>query len=131
MTRSTRAGRLETQVLDELWRLGEASVVQIHEALAERRRIAPTTVATILRRMEDKGLVSHRSDARRFLYRPTVDRRELRRSMIGELVDQLFGGSHAELMTHLVAEGEIDHRQLERLRKLVAEQKSKRRGLGS
>lgn len=127
MTPTYRVGRLELSVLEELWARGEASVVDVHRGVAAHRRLAPTTVSTILRRLEEKGLVEHRTEERRFLYRSLVARRELRRNMIGELVDQLFGGSTAELMSHLVEEGEVDKSQLERLRKLVERSPSKRR----
>jgi predicted transcriptional regulator len=124
-------GRLESLVLDELWARGEATVVQVHAALSRRRRVAPTTVSTILRRLEEKGIVTHRTEERRFVFRPLVQRRDLRRRMIGDLVDQLFGGSTAELMSHLVEDGEVDRGQLERLRRLVSERAPrarKRRG---
>jgi predicted transcriptional regulator len=131
MTRPNRVGKLELLVLEHLWQHGEASVVQVHRDVAKRRRIAPTTVSTILRRLEDKGLVAHRAEDRRFLFRPLVERRDLRRSMVGDLVDQLFGGSTSELLSHLVDEGKIDPAALERLRKVIAArkgEKGRRRG---
>ncbi len=121
-----KVGKLEHRILEQLWRLGEATVVDIHAALASRRSVAPTTVSTILRRLEDKGLVTHRTEARRFVFRACVERRELRRSMIGDLVDQLFGGSTAALMSHLLEEGDIDARELERLRRSIGNAASRR-----
>jgi predicted transcriptional regulator len=100
-------------------------------AAGARASVAPTTVSTILRRLEDKGLVAHRAEDRRFLFRPLVERRDLRRSMVGDLVDQLFGGSTSELLSHLVDEGKIDPAALERLRKVIAArkgEKGRRRG---
>ena len=125
MAHPTRVGKLELLVLEQLWHHGEATVVQVHEALSRDRRVAPTTVSTILRRMEEKGFVTHRTEERRFLYRPLFERNELRQSMVGDLVEQLFGGSTAELMSHLVDEGQLDRKQLDRLRKLVDAKKTK------
>lgn len=131
MARPTRVGKLELLVLEQLWQRGEASVVQVHEDLSKRRRLAPTTVSTMLRRMESKGLVAHRTEERRFLYRPLVERRALRGSMVGELVDQLFGGNANELVSHLVEEGKIDPKQLERLRQAISARRAKGESRGS
>ncbi len=128
MSKSTRIGNLELTILDELWRRGEATVVEIHEALRPTHGFAPTTVSTMLRRMEEKQLVDHRTEQRRFVYRPLVERQELRRSMVGDLVSQLFGGNPEELLCHLVEEGGVDSSQIDRLRELVvAKQRGARR----
>ena len=81
--------------------------------------LAPTTIATMLRKMEDKGVVSHRSEGRQFVYRPTVTQAEVRESMVGELVQRLFGGDARALVAHLVSEHEIDGADLAELRKRV------------
>jgi BlaI family penicillinase repressor len=66
--------------------------------------------------MEDKGVVAHRSEGRTFVYRPTVSEDQVRRSMVGELVERLFGGDPRALVAHLVSENEIDPRELRELR---------------
>jgi BlaI family transcriptional regulator, penicillinase repressor len=75
----------------------------------------------MLAKMERKGVVSHRAEGRRFLYRPTVSEAEVRRSMLGELTDRLFDGSVAALVSHLIQEHDIDAAELDQLRRLVAE----------
>ena len=61
--------------------------------------------------------VAHRSEGRQFVYRPTVSREEVRQSMVGELVERLFGGDARALVAHLVSEHEIDGADLAELRK--------------
>ena len=94
-----------------LWQRDEAAVADVHEALLDERGLAPTTIATMLKKMEDKGVVAHRSEGRRFLYRPTVSEGAVRRSMVGELTERLFLGDAAALVSHLLAEHEIDPRR--------------------
>jgi BlaI family transcriptional regulator, penicillinase repressor len=100
-----------------LWERGEASAAAVHEALREERGLAPTTIATMLRKMEDKGVVAHRAEGRQFVYRPTVSEDQVRRSMVGEIVERLFGGDPKALVAHLVSEHEIEAGELRELRR--------------
>ena len=103
-----------------LWSNGEATTGAVHEALFPERGLAPTTIATMLRKMEDKGVVEHRVEGRQFVYRPTVSEMEVRSSMVGELLDRLFAGDPAALVSHLVADHSMDESELAELRALLA-----------
>src|SRR5512139_1060070 len=109
-------GDLQHAIMTVLWQREEATVADVHAALRPSRRLAPTTIATMLRKMEDKGVVAHRADGRQFVYRPTVTEAQVRRSMVGELVERLFDGDPGALVAHLVSEHEIDAAELADLR---------------
>ncbi len=109
-------GELQHAIMAVLWERGEATSAEVHEALAARG-LAFTTIATMLRKMEDKGVVAHRAEGRQFVYRPTVSEDQVRRSMVGQLVERLFGGDPKALVAHLVSEQEIDADELEQLRR--------------
>ena len=119
MKRSHSLGDLQLAIMRILWRRSEATVAEVHAFLKEERGLAPTTVATMLVKMEKKGVVDHRTDGRKFVYRATVTEGEVRQSMVGELTDRLFAGNPTALVTHLMAEHEIDETELEQLRKLI------------
>ena len=87
----------------------------------DQRGLAPTTIATMLRKMEDKGVLTHRPEGRQFVYRPAVSEDQVRRSMVGELVARLFEGDPRALVAHLVSEHEIDPAELRELRRRVGE----------
>ena len=110
-------GDLQHAIMAVLWERGEATGAEVHEALHEDRGLAPTTIATMLRKMEDKGVVAHRAEGRQFVYRPTVSEDLVRRSMVGELVERLFGGDPKALVAHLVSEHEIEPGELPELRR--------------
>jgi BlaI family penicillinase repressor len=112
-------GDLQHAIMTVLWERGEATAAEVHEALREERGLAPTTIATMLRKMEDKGVVAHRAEGRQFVYRPTVSEDLVRRSMVGELVERLFGGDPKALVAHLVSEHEIAPDELADLRRRV------------
>ncbi len=121
MTDKHRLGDLQLAIMRQLWRRGEASVAEVHGDLEEARGLAPTTIATMLNKMETKGVVTHRSEGRRYLYRPTVTEAAVRRTMVGELTDRLFRGEVTALVSHLLAEHEIDPDEIARLKALIAE----------
>src|ERR1043166_3845485 len=82
-------GKLERQVLEETWRLGEVSVRDIHRIFNEQ--IAYTTLMTTLDRLFKKKLLERRKDGRAFLYAPVVSREELDRGIKEDVVDGLLG----------------------------------------
>ncbi|MCP3961797.1 MAG: BlaI/MecI/CopY family transcriptional regulator [bacterium] len=104
-----------------LWHRGESTVAEVHEALREERGLAPTTVATMLTKMEKKGVLDHRTEGRRFVYRPLVSESTVQRSMVSELKERLFAGNVTALVSHLLAEHELDAEELRRLKRLIAE----------
>ena len=112
-------GELQHAIMRVLWQNEESTVAEVHEALYDERGLAPTTIATMLRKMEDKGVVAHRVENRHFVYRPTVTEDEVRSSMVGELLDRLFAGDPAALVSHLVADHDIDEAEVEQLRALL------------
>ncbi len=116
MTTTHRLGDLQLAILHVLWARGEASAAEVHRDLEADRGLAPTTIATMLTKMEAKGVVEHRAEGRKFIFRPTVVEAEVRRSMVSELTDRLFDGNAAALVSHLIAEYEIDPADLAALK---------------
>jgi len=117
-------GELQHAIMRVLWEREAATVAEVHQALLPDRGLAPTTIATMLRKMEGKGVVNHHVEGRHFVYRPTVSEEEIQSSMLGELLDRLFAGDPAALVAHLVADRGIDEEEIERLRGLLDEAES-------
>jgi predicted transcriptional regulator len=124
-------GDLQHAIMSVLWARGEATTGEVHTALLAGRGLAFTTIATMLRKMEEKGVVAHRVDGRQFVYRPTVSEAQVRRSMVGELVARLFAGDPRALVAHLVSEHEIDADELPELRRRLVRAPSGRPVAGS
>ncbi|HJU87942.1 MAG TPA: BlaI/MecI/CopY family transcriptional regulator [Gemmatimonadaceae bacterium] len=125
MPDATTLTGLQLAVMRAIWERGEATVTDVHRALT-RRRLAPTTVATLLARLEERGLLQHRTDGRQYVYSATVTETDVRRSMVSELTDLLFDGDPAELVTHLVRDREISRGDLARVRKMLDEHDKRR-----
>ncbi len=120
MEPSVNLGDLQLAIMRVLWARGEATVADVHEALEPERGLALTTIATMLVKMEKKGVVDHRADGRKFIYRPLVSEDQVTRSMVAGLTSQLFRGDAMALVNHLLSEHEIDRRELNQLRELIS-----------
>ena len=120
---------LQIAVMRVLWQRGESSVTDVAATLADERGLKYTTVATLLTRLEKRGVVQPRREGRQLIYRALVSEPQVRRSMVADLIDSLFGGNAQELVAHLVNESEIAPGDLERVRKRLA--KTPRRGARS
>jgi predicted transcriptional regulator len=84
-----------------LWSLGEANVQSVRDSLAPRKKLAYTTVMTMLDRLTRKQILSRRKVGRSFVYLPLVSRHEIRRLAVRELVDLLFDGRDDVLRAYL------------------------------
>jgi BlaI family transcriptional regulator, penicillinase repressor len=120
--RSYRLGDLQLQIMKVLWEGEPATVAEVQGKL-QGEPLAYTTVATMLRKMEDRQLVAHRQEGRRFVYEPLASADAVTRSMAGDLVDRLFAGSLADAVSHLLETREVSRRELARLEQLIEQHK--------
>ena len=117
-----RLGDLQLQILQVLWARQHATVAEVHEAL-QHRELAYTTIATMLRKMENRGLVRHHNEGRSFVYEPAVAADAVSRSMANHVVDKLYAGSLSSLVNHLLTSRDVSPDELARLEKLIAHHK--------
>jgi len=104
-----------------VWQKGEATVRDVYEDLLERRKIAYTTVMTMLNVLEAKGHLRKRQDDRAFVYKPTKPEAAVVRSMVREFVDRLFDGAAQPLIVHLVKDRHLSRKELEELARHIEE----------
>jgi len=115
-----RLGDLQLRIMKVLWERTEATVSQVLESLSDGPGLAYTTIATMLRKMEARGLLDHRVEGRSFIYRAKVAEAEVSRSMADHLVDKLFEGSLTQAVSHLLSTREVSHEELAKLERLIA-----------
>ena len=111
--------RREREVMDVLYRLGEATVAEVMEELAD----PPTysAVRSALRILENKGHIAHREDGPRYVYAPAVGREKARRAALDQLVDTFFEGSSEQAVVALLRRSDLEmsDSQIERLARAV------------
>ena len=123
---SEKLSELQLALVQVLWDLGEGSVAQVMEALEQQgRKLAPTTVATVLRRLEAQGWVAHREQGRTFIYKATVSHRRAAGRMLTSLTRTLFGGDLPAMVSHLLESHKVDREEIEEIRRLIEEKEKK------
>jgi predicted transcriptional regulator len=112
-----RLGKRELEILQVVWDLGEATVQNVCDRL--QRPAAYSTVLTMTRTLEAKGLLNHRVFGRTFVYRPQVPREEVRAALVHEMREVLFGGSAAMLVSSMLSHGPMSAPELAELREIL------------
>ena len=111
----------ELAILQVLWRQGNGTVRQVHEALSSSRTTGYTTVLKLMQIMTDKGLLERDESERTHVYRPTRSEEETQRQLVGHLVDRAFGGSGLKLAMHALANKPTSSEELAQIRQLLDE----------
>lgn len=117
---------LQQAILGVLWIEDEATVLRVRDALAAERDIAANTVATLLKRLEERGFVNHRKEGRQFVYRASVSRDQVGRGLVEGLAENLYAGRAADLFAHLLDARSVTDRDLETIERLLAEARRRR-----
>jgi BlaI family transcriptional regulator, penicillinase repressor len=116
-------GEVEQMVMDFVWARGPCSAESCREALKPVRPLKESTVRTILRRLEDKGFVTHETQGRTYMYRAVEARRNVAVRAVRSIIDRFCGGSAEELVLGMVDGAVIGGDQLERLARKIAQQR--------
>jgi BlaI family penicillinase repressor len=117
-----RLGKVQLKIMRVLWDRGRASAREITDALNREEPIAHSTVQTLLRKLETKGAVGHDAADRTFVFFPLVPEDNVRRGATHDLVERVFGGSPAQLMSFLLKTERVSKRELDEIRRLLDEQ---------
>ena len=113
--RKTTLTDQELEIMKIVWVLEEATVRDVYEKLLERRKIAYTTVMTLMKILETKGHLKKSSAERAHVYRPTQPKQQVIGGMVREFVNRVFNGSAEPLLVHLVKDEGLTEKELAEL----------------
>jgi len=125
--------RLETEIMDVVWRLGECSSAEVIDTYAKAssstsRRLAPTTIRTVLANLRKKGYLKPVPTIEPgFRLRPTIERDSVVRRTLKSLVAGLLGGSPRQAIAYLLKDENLNDADLEEIRRLVDSQRKEKR----
>ena len=101
-----------------VWQRGDATVRDVYEDLLRRRKVAYTTVMTMMKILEQKGYLKKTQVERAYLYRPAQPQRQVVGAMVRDFVDRVFNGSAEPLLVHLVEDHHLTQQDLEEIARL-------------
>src|SRR3954451_20965120 len=117
-SRSATLTGQELEIMKIVWERESATVRDVYEALLERRKVAYTTVMTMMKILEQKKHLKKTQADRAYVYQPTQPKRLVIGAMVRDFVTRVFNGSAEPLLVHLVEEGGLSQEDLEEIAKL-------------
>jgi BlaI family penicillinase repressor len=123
-TRSIRLknlGEVEQNVMDYIWANGPTTAEGCREGLASTRPMKDSTIRTVLRRLEEKGYLTHEVEGRTFIYKASDARQNVAVRAVKNIIDRFCGGSAEQLVLGMVDSAVLNRKELERLARRIAE----------
>jgi BlaI family penicillinase repressor len=111
------------EIMHVVWSLGRATVRDVYETLRERRKVAYTSVMTVMKILERKGHLKKKQEDRAYLYRPARPRTQVLGVMVRDFVDRVFQGAAKPLLVHLVEDRRLSQEDLAEIRRLLRKSK--------
>jgi BlaI family transcriptional regulator, penicillinase repressor len=111
----------ELAIMKVVWRLEQATVREVYEALRAKREIAYTTVMTMMRILEEKGYLKSTRVERAYRYRPAQPRHQVVGALVRDFLDRVFDGAAAPLLLHLAKEGRLSREERRMIRRIAEE----------
>ncbi|MGD0870150.1 MAG: BlaI/MecI/CopY family transcriptional regulator [Bryobacteraceae bacterium] len=113
--RSTTLTEQELEIMKIVWQHDSSTVRDVYEALLEKRKIAYTTVMTMMKVLEHKKYLKKSQAERAYVYRPAQPQRQVVGAMVRDFVNRVFNGSASPLLVHLVEEHDLSREDLEEI----------------
>jgi BlaI family penicillinase repressor len=128
-SRLKNLGEVEQVVMDYIWTRGPSTSEACREGLASSRPMKDSTIRTVLRRLEEKGYLTHETQGRTFIYRASDARQNVAVRAVKGIIDRFCGGSAEQLVIGMVDNAVLDRKQLERLARRIGERKTAERNI--
>jgi BlaI family penicillinase repressor len=109
----------ELEIMKIVWARDSASVRDVYEALLERRKIAYTTVMTMMKILEQKKYLLKTQEDRAYIYRPAKPKNQVIKGMVREFVNRVFNGSAEPLLVHLIEDQRLSQKDLEEIAQMI------------
>jgi predicted transcriptional regulator len=120
-------GHLQRAVLEIVWQLGRASVHQVREKLSRRKKLAYTTVLTAMQKLEKAGWLRHEAQGKSYIYLPARTREEAGAKSLRKFLKGVFDGDAVLMFQHLIKEGNLQDKELQKLRKMIDEKRKEKK----
>jgi predicted transcriptional regulator len=116
--RSTTLTEQELEIMKIIWERESATVRDVYETLLEQRKVAYTTVMTMMKILEQKKYLKKTQADRAYVYRPTQPKGKVIGDMVRDFVNRVFNGSAEPLLVHLVEEHDLSPEELDEIARL-------------
>jgi len=116
--KSTILTQQELEIMKVVWEHDTVTVREVYETLLKKRKVAYTTVMTMMKILEQKKYLRKNQTDRAHVYRPAQPRRKVIAAMVRDFVNRVFNGSAEPLLVHLVEEHDLSPKDLEEIARM-------------
>lgn len=109
------------EVLHHVWQLKEATVNEVRNRILEHRKVAYTTIMTVMKNLANKGYLQYHKEGKKYVYSPGKQPETVRSGLIKNLVQKVFKGSPTALVQTLVQNEDLSREEREEIKKLIHE----------
>ncbi|MCC6365327.1 MAG: BlaI/MecI/CopY family transcriptional regulator [Bryobacterales bacterium] len=113
----------ELEIMKVIWERGSVTVREVYETLRERRKVAYTTVMTMMNILEQKGHLKKKDGDKAYLYTPAKPKKQVIRNMVRDFVERVFNGSAEPLVVHLLEETQLSDGEIQEIEKLLRQRR--------
>lgn len=118
----------QREIMETVWELGEVTVSDVHDRIAQHREVARNTVQTLMVRLEEKGWLQHVQRGRKFVYSAAKTRSKSLGARVAHMVDFMFAGSPEQMVNALLEHRELSDSELQNIRELIEQAELKASG---
>ena len=112
-------GETEMEILNHVWEMGEATVADVHERILQDRKVAYTTIMTIMKNLSDKKVLKYRKEGVTYVYSAAQEQENVQFDLIGTLIEKAFKGSPAALIQTLVKNEKLSDEEKQEIRNII------------
>ena len=116
-------GKLQRQVVEAVWEMGEATVRQVWVRIDPKKEVSYTTILAAMQRLEKSGWLRHRTKGKSNVYIPTRTRKQAGVSSVRKLAQRVYDGNALLMFQHLVEEGDLSDKELQELQTLISKKR--------
>lgn len=118
-TKTIKPTESELEILQILWKKGNASVRDVHEELLQTKEAGYTTTLKLMQIMHEKGLVKRDDSSKTHIYQAAVSKEKTQKHLLNKMIDSLFGGSPGELVMQALGNHKASAEELEEIQKIL------------
>lgn len=115
----TPLGETEMEVLHHVWKLGEASVAAVRERILKDRKVAYTTIMTVMKNLADKGYLKYRKEGISYIYSAAIEPSDVQFNLVDGIVDKVFHGSAKDLVQTLVKSEQLSDDDRNEIKRMI------------
>ena len=120
-----RLGKFEFQIMKMIWNNGKASVRDVWERFYPEKKLAYTTIATLMKKLEEKGFLRHEEVDRTYIYYPLISQDGVSHGMLEDITDAFFSGSTADLVSMLIQKENLTESDLDKIQQMINEHRKR------